>query len=68
LESDLLAALHQGAHQERAGRHARERDRAQRRGLVHCRQALRDAGAPEGWMVRPHVDKPKALCIVGTFA
>ena len=33
-----------------------------------CEQALRDAGAPEGWMVRPHVDKPKALCIVGTFA
>ena len=31
-------------------------------------QALRDAGAPDGWMVRPHVDKPKALCIVGTFA
>jgi hypothetical protein len=33
-----------------------------------CEQALRDAGAPEGWMVRPHLDKPKAVLVVGTFA
>ena len=33
-----------------------------------CEQALRDAGAPEGWMVRPHVDRPKAVCAIGAFA
>lgn len=33
-----------------------------------CEQALRDAGVPGEWMVRPHVDKPKAVLVVGTFA
>jgi len=33
-----------------------------------CEQALRDAGAPGEWMVRPHVDRAMAVLVVGTFA
>lgn len=42
---------------------------AERRELgVRCEQALRDAGAPGEWMVRPHVDEPMAVLVVGSFA
>lgn len=33
-----------------------------------CEAALREAGAPGQWMVRPHVDKTNALCVLGAFA
>ena len=32
-----------------------------------CEQALRDAGAPGRWMIRPHVDEPRALVAIGRF-
>lgn len=33
-----------------------------------CEAALREAGAPGQWMVRPHVDKDRAICVLGVFA
>ncbi len=46
----------------------RGRSIAERQALgALCEQALRDAGVPGQWMVRPHVDKPKVLCVIGPF-
>jgi hypothetical protein len=33
-----------------------------------CEAALLEAGAPGQWMVRPHVDKDRAICVLGVFA
>jgi hypothetical protein len=46
------------------GRSIAERQELGRR----CEQALRDAGAAGEWMVRPHVDRPMAVVVVGAFA
>jgi hypothetical protein len=32
-----------------------------------CEQALREGGAPGRWMIRPHVEQPRALVAIGRF-
>jgi len=34
---------------------------------VRCERALSDAGAPGKWMIRPHVDEPRKLVVIGRF-